>query len=475
MLPPASWHLGVRMTPDESLFSEIGFISGPENDLPPLPHDDPPPEPYGDDDLEPVPEPPTCEQDAEPACEEPFALFGTDLLGDVVQQVKNGPLARRFEFPPFSVLSARDGTWQERKRAWLALGIKSELGRGAGMAPQPSDTAGSNGFARADLHAGYERDDNGGAKLPAATSLSSKVAPGGTGGCWIGGPQTASSHKYGSTPVAHGLRQGTAGDALFAVQGAQRADKATAAAFTTNHALADGTMLSTQTGTSIFDPVLTELCYRWFCPPGGQIIDPFAGGSVRGLVATLLGFKYGGCELSAPQVAANREQAAQISPDRPPKWVVGDALDILPRYQGVADFVFTCPPYGDLEVYSDDPRDLSTMSYAQFVVAYQTILKFAAATLKPDRFACIVVGDFRDKKTGNYRGFVADTINAAAVAGLALYNDAILLTAVGSLPVRTGKQFSAGRKLGKTHQNVLVFVKGDWRRAAAACNAGGDF
>jgi hypothetical protein len=32
-----------------------------------------------------------------------------------------------------------------------------------------------------------------------------------------------------------------------------------------------------------------------------------------------------------------------------------------------------------------------------------------------------------------------------------------------------GKQFSSGRKLGKTHQNVLVFIKGDPRKATAAC------
>lgn len=39
-------------------------------------------------------------------------------------------LADRFGVPPFTVLSARDGWWQDRKRAWLALGIQSELGRG---------------------------------------------------------------------------------------------------------------------------------------------------------------------------------------------------------------------------------------------------------------------------------------------------------------------------------------------------------
>lgn len=43
-----------------------------------------------------------------------------------------GSLAAKFMIPPFSVLNAREGWWQDRKRAWLALGIKSELGRGGG-------------------------------------------------------------------------------------------------------------------------------------------------------------------------------------------------------------------------------------------------------------------------------------------------------------------------------------------------------
>jgi len=39
-------------------------------------------------------------------------------------------LADRFGIPPFSVLDARQGYWQDRKRAWIALGIRSEIGRG---------------------------------------------------------------------------------------------------------------------------------------------------------------------------------------------------------------------------------------------------------------------------------------------------------------------------------------------------------
>jgi hypothetical protein len=48
-------------------------------------------------------------------------------------------LAERFGVPPFSVLDARQGYWQDRKRAWLALGIKSELGRGGGEKLTMSD------------------------------------------------------------------------------------------------------------------------------------------------------------------------------------------------------------------------------------------------------------------------------------------------------------------------------------------------
>ena len=44
-------------------------------------------------------------------------------------------LAERFGIPPFTVLRAAEGWWQDRKRAWLSLGIQSELGRGEQLIP----------------------------------------------------------------------------------------------------------------------------------------------------------------------------------------------------------------------------------------------------------------------------------------------------------------------------------------------------
>jgi len=230
------------------------------------------------------------------------------------------------------------------------------------------------------------------------------------------------------------------------------------------------TVANMAAGTSVFDPVLCELAYRWFSPMGGVVLDPFAGGSVRGIVAAKCGREYVGVDLSEAQIQANEEQAATITPDNKPRWIVGDSRDIAELVPGEYDLVFTCPPYADLEVYSDDPRDLSTMEYLIFLDVYREIIAASVAMLKEDRFAVIVVGDVRDKG-GMYRGFPAATIHAFEDAGAKLYNEAVLITAVGSLPIRVGRQFSAGRKLGKTHQNVLVFVKGDPRKATEACGA----
>lgn len=217
-------------------------------------------------------------------------------------------------------------------------------------------------------------------------------------------------------------------------------------------------------GASIFDPVLTEVCYRWFVPDGGAILDPFAGGSVRGIVAGLLDYNYFGIDLRKEQVDENYTQAEKLALPalNDVHWFTGNSYnleDILPKNLQF-DFVFSCPPYHDLEKYSDDPADLSNMDYGQFIAMYRAIIAKSIARLKDNRFACFVVGDIRDKN-GFYRNFVGETVRAFQLAGMELYNEIILVNVAGSLPIRIGKQFEGYRKVGKMHQNVLVFYKGD--------------
>jgi DNA modification methylase len=220
-------------------------------------------------------------------------------------------------------------------------------------------------------------------------------------------------------------------------------------------------------GTSIFDPVLCELMYSWFSAAGDTILDPFAGGCVRGVVASKLRRRYFGVDLRAEQIEENERQGAEIcDPENPAKWFCGDSMridDIVGDLS--ADMILTCPPYGNLEIYSDDPADISNMGNDDFDAAYSEILAKSAAHLLDNRFAVIVVGNYRDGK-GYLRDLVGLTVSAMEKAGCKYYNEAVLITMACSLPIRAGQMFGKARKLGRTHQSVLVFVKGDWRKAA---------
>ena len=328
-----------------------------------------------------------------------FSADDIDTVTDTGGDPKTRTLSDRFLVPPFTVLDARQGYWQDRKEEWLNLGIQSELGR------HDENASGGGGLT-------YSTSSQPIAVYKAKETYEAKV-----------GRKVSWEEFYEANPDAY-----------------------------------------CQPGTSIFDPVLCELIYRWFCPPGpapgGTILDPFAGGSVRGIVASRIGRQYVGVELRAEQVEANRAQAERICTDPIPVWIEGDSRDIRDLAKDVqADLVFSCPPYADLERYSDDPRDLSTKQYAEFRQLYSEIIQATCAMLKPNRFACFVVGDLRDK-AGFYRDFPMHTIEAFESAGLRLYNDAVLVTQLGSLPVRVAGQFTKSRKLGKTHQNVQLFYKG---------------
>lgn len=302
-----------------------------------------------------------------------FDALNFEFGGDEDEGAEDGgipiSLTDRFLVPPFSVLDARQGYWQERKKAWLSLGIQGEVGR----------------------------KEN-------ALGMNMDIQPAGL------------------------------------------------------------------SATSVFDPVICELAYTWFTSPGANVLDPFAGGSVRGVVASYLGRHYTGIDLRREQITENIKQGLAIVPDCQPTWKVGDSreIDNILAREDMFDFIFSCPPYADLEVYSDDPRDISTMGYQDFIKAYREIIRLSVSRLRPNRFACFVVGDVRDSR-GNYYNFVGDTIGAFLDAGCRYYNEAVLVTMLGNLQIRVVKIFESGRKLGKAHQNVLVFVKGDSKKAAQWC------
>lgn len=300
------------------------------------------------------------------------------------QHVPSNLLKDRFIVPPFSILDAEQGYWRQRKKNWLSLGIKSELGRGE------------------KLLFGIDAFD------------------------------------YKSASMAYSSYSGNS------IINKRKAPQ-----------------------TSIFDPVLCEIAYKWFTCPGDVILDPFAGGSVRGLIAGILGYKYFGVDLRNVQVLANRDQYLEFvnryKDILMPEWYIGNSLDIKNIVPNIKyNLIFSCPPYYNLEHYSEDFNDLSNKTtYQDFLHEYQLIIQNCVDLLDNDSFAIFVVANIRDKNTGYYYNLVGDTVRAFESCGCNLYNDIVYSNVRGSVPLRSPGQFNNSRKVGKMHQNFLVFYKGN--------------
>lgn len=212
--------------------------------------------------------------------------FTAEQIQDLIAEAKNEEkeaeekaarltLQEKFLVPPFTILDARSGIWNERKRAWKNIGIHSEVGRGN----DDDKTGGGLTFSRSSQPPGTYKAKN---------AYESKIG------------KKISWEEFAE---------------LFPEQMAQG-------------------------GTSIFDPVLCEVAYRWFSPQGGSIIDPFAGGSVRGIVAALTGRRYTGVDLSGRQVEANAANWQEITHESilaegggdydvpEPYWINGDSTHI---------------------------------------------------------------------------------------------------------------------------------------------------
>lgn len=267
---------------------------------------------------------------------------------------KHGTLCERFVVPPFSVLDARQGYWNERKKQWREL-------------------IGDNGESR----------------------------------------------------------QGTLAK--------------------------DGIMADINNGVSLLDPVLAEVICKWFGIDGGTAFDTFAGDSVFGFVSAKLGNTFTGIELRQEQADLNNSRTQGMSA----KYICDDGQNVLQYIQqGTQDLFFSCPPYFDLEVYSDKPNDASNQdTYKDFMCIIENAFSAAIRCLKDDRFAVVVCGDIRDKN-GAYYGFPDDIKKIFANNGCILYNELIIVNPIGTAMLRCNR-LMRNRKVAKTHQNVLVFYKGN--------------
>lgn len=211
-------------------------------------------------------------------------------------------------------------------------------------------------------------------------------------------------------------------------------------------------------GVSILDPLLAEVLVRWFSIEKGSVCDPFAGDTAFGYVAASCGLTFTGIELRKEQVELNNKRCEGLTA----KYICDDGQNISNHIQADSiDMIFSCPPYFDLEVYSDLSNDASNQeSYEDFLAIIDKAFSSAATLLKNNRFACIVISDVRNRKGGFYRAMPDDIKAIFKKNGMPLYNELVLINSIASFKFRARKLMKS-RKVVRIHQNVLVFYKGD--------------
>lgn len=212
------------------------------------------------------------------------------------------------------------------------------------------------------------------------------------------------------------------------------------------------------TGVSLLDPVMAEIICRWFGLDNCKTFDCFAGDSVFGYVSAYLGNEFVGIELRPEQTQLNNERVEGMTA----RYINDDGQNVAHHLEPESqDLLFSCPPYFDLEKYSDLENDASNQdSYEDFIKILDNAFKAAITCLKNERFAVIVVGDVREKSSGCYYDFCGDIKRIFREAGMPLYNEIILVETGASTALRAARYMET-RKVAKMHQNILVFYKGN--------------
>ena len=213
---------------------------------------------------------------------------------------------------------------------------------------------------------------------------------------------------------------------------------------------------------SLLDPVMSEIVFRWYTPQmeSPRVFDCFAGDTIFGFVSSYLGGSFTGIELREAQADFNNKRCQEFGLNA--RYICDDGRNVAQHIEeNSQDLFFSCPPYFDLEIYSDKPNDASNQpTYEAFYEILDNAFTDAIKCLKDDRFAVVVCGDVRNKKTGGYYGFPDDIKRTFMNNGMLLYNELILVNSYGSAPMRAGKAMEY-RKNVKVHQNILVFYKGN--------------
>ena len=125
--------------------------------------------------------------------------------------------------------------------------------------------------------------------------------------------------------------------------------------------------------TSYFNPKLCKMIYSSYCPKNGNIFDPFCS-VVRPYMAKLLDYNYVGCEVRKDECEKieSKLDTNSLFEQSNVRVLNMDCREFESDQK--FDLVFTCPPYWNLETYSEQSNDMSTISsYSEFLTEMRRV------------------------------------------------------------------------------------------------------
>jgi hypothetical protein len=214
---------------------------------------------------------------------------------------------------------------------------------------------------------------------------------------------------------------------------------------------------------SIFNPRIASWILNLWAPAEGICADPFGGGGTRAALAALRGLRYIGCELREEEVAAVNSRLSRlgVTPDMA-ELVCGDARYFAAAWTALgappADFLYTCPPYYNLEEYGGGEADLSAAeSYPAFLDGCRDVIEQCRQLLRPGALAVWVVGLHRCPKTRECLPLNHDIARLHREGGYALHEEVCIYHQANIALRRAGNFERGSRLLVRQHEYALVF------------------
>lgn len=218
---------------------------------------------------------------------------------------------------------------------------------------------------------------------------------------------------------------------------------------------------------SMFPREINEQLLKFYTHKKDIIFDPMAGHSSRMEATYKLGRHYIGYDISHEFMEFNRKIKKELLKDNP------DNIQITLKEQDSrtidepddsVDFIFTSPPYWNLEWYGDEEEQLGNLSYDDFMKDITDIYKQCFRILKPGKFCIINVNDFR--KGGEYYSYHVDTVNALKSAGFKQF-DMVIMRYKNAMRKCFPNQILEEKLMPKIFEYLIIMMKPDDKKKGA--------